>query len=93
MPNPFFNAMGMGQQGASRIAQFGNIMQMLPAFKANPIGFLLKQKLNVPSEIVNDPNAILQHLLSTGQISQNQLNAAYQEIQNGGLSSYGRQGN
>lgn len=89
MPNPFFNAMGRGQQ-TSRIGQFGSVMQMLPAFKANPIGFLLKQKLNVPSEIVNDPNAILQHLLSTGQISQNQLNAAYQEIQNGGLTNYGR---
>lgn len=93
MPNPFYNAMGMSQRANSRIAQFGNIMQMLPAFKANPLGFILKQKLNVPSEIVNDPNAILQHLLTTGQISQNQINTAYQEIQNGGLSSYGRQGN
>ena len=90
MPNPFYNVMGGSQQGTSRIAQFGNIMQMLPAFKANPLGFILKNKMNVPSEMLNDPNAILQHLLSTGQISQTQINAAYQEIQNGGLTNYGR---
>ena len=89
MPNPFFNAMGMGQQVNNG---FGNIMQMLPAFKANPLGFILKQKLNVPSEIINDPNAILQHLLSTGQVSQDQINAAYQQIQNGGIN-YGGQRN
>lgn len=90
MPNPFYNAMGGSQQSTSRVVQLGNIMQMLPAFKANPLGFILKQKMNVPSEMLNDPNAILQHLLSTGQISQTQINAAYQEIQNGGLTNYGR---
>lgn len=63
-----------------------NLMQMVQEFKANPVKFLLSRKMNIPKEIANDPNAIIQYLLTTGQINQNQINSAYQEIQNGGIN-------
>lgn len=55
------------------------MMQMLPQLKANPLQFILQRKLNVPQNILNDPNAIVNHLLQTRQITQEQVNAAYQQ--------------
>lgn len=58
------------------------IMGMLQQFKTNPMQFLLQQRLNIPQGLnMNDPNAILNHLLSTGQINQQQINQAYQRLQ------------
>lgn len=54
------------------------MMQMLSQLKANPAQFLLQRKLNVPANIVNDPSAIVNHLLQTGQVTQAQINNAYQ---------------
>ena len=62
-----------------------SLMQMLPHIKANPMQFLLQRKLNIPQGMTNDPNAILNHLLQTGQISQNQVNGAYQMAQQMGF--------
>ena len=56
--------------------QMFSILQQL---KSNPIQFLLQRRMSIPQNInLNDPNAILNHLLSTGQINQNQINQAYQ---------------
>lgn len=57
-----------------------NPMQMLQALKSNPIQFLMQRKLNVPANMASDPNAIINHLLHTGQITQQQINAAYQQM-------------
>lgn len=57
-----------------------NMMQMLQSFKANPMQMFMQRRLNVPQNMMNDPNAIVNHLLQTGQISQAQLNAAYQQM-------------
>lgn len=57
-----------------------NMMQMIQNIKSNPVQFLLQRKMNIPANIANDPNAIVQHLLSTNQISQEQVNRAYQQI-------------
>ena len=57
-----------------------NPMQMLQALKSNPIQFLMQRRFNVPANMANDPNAILNHLLKTGQISQEQINRAYQQM-------------
>ena len=54
-----------------------NMMQMLQSFKANPAQFLLQRKLNVPQNMMSDPNAIINHLLRTGQVSQEAYNKAY----------------
>lgn len=55
-----------------------NVMSMLQQFRQNPMQMLLQRRMNVPQGIANDPQAILNHLLQTGQISQNQVNQAYQ---------------
>jgi len=56
----------------------GNVMGMLQQFKSNPMQFLLQRKMNIPQNVAADPQAILNHLLQTGQISQQQVNNAYQ---------------
>ena len=58
------------------------MMTMLQQLKANPIQFLLQRRLNLPQNIsLNDPNAILNYLVTSGQISQTQINNAYQIAQ------------
>ena len=52
---------------------------MLGQLKQNPIQFLMQRRFNIPANMANDPNAIVQHLLKTGQISQDQVNRAYQQ--------------
>lgn len=59
-----------------------SMLQMLNQIKANPVQFLMQWRFNIPQNMANDPNAILQHLLSTGQITQQQVNAAYQQMGN-----------
>lgn len=59
-----------------------NMMTMLQQLKANPVQFLLQRKFNIPQNIsLNDPNAILNYLVTSGQISQTQINNAYQMAQ------------
>lgn len=48
--------------------------------KQNPIQFLVSRRLNVPMNIANDPQAILNYLMQSGQVSQSQVNAAYQQM-------------
>lgn len=57
-----------------------NIMQLLAQIKSNPMA-ILGQRFNLPQNL-NDPNAILQHLLNTGQITQTQVNQAMQMSNN-----------
>ena len=66
MPNPM---MGGGH----------NIMQMVQQLKANPMQFIMQRHMNLPQSVnVNDPNAILNYLVQSGQIDQNRINQAYQ---------------
>ncbi len=58
-----------------------NPVQMLNQIKQNPLGFLAQQKLNIPQSIANDPNAIIQHLMNTGQVSQDAYNQAIKQAQ------------
>lgn len=59
-----------------------NPLAMLQQFKANPLQFLMQRRMNIPQNIpMNDPQAILNHLMQTGQISQAQVNSAYQMAQ------------
>lgn len=58
------------------------MLAMLRQFKSNPLQFLLQKRLNIPPNVpLNDGNAILNYLISSGQISQLQINAAYQAAQ------------
>lgn len=57
-----------------------NPLQMLQQLKSNPMQFLMQRRMNIPQNIANDPNAIINHLLQTGQVSQEQINRAYQQM-------------
>lgn len=58
-----------------------NMMQIFQSFKTNPMPFFMSRKFNVPQSMANDPNAILNHLLQTGQVNQEAVNRAYQIAQ------------
>lgn len=62
-----------------------NFQQDLQHLKANPMQMLIQSRLNVPQNMMNDPNAIIEHLLKTGQVNQSQVNRAYQMMQSFGL--------
>lgn len=53
-----------------------NIFNAVNQIKSNPMQFLMQNKLNVPQDIANDPNKIIQHLMNNGSISQEQYNQA-----------------
>lgn len=78
MANPFFNALGGSAMGSM------NPMQMLSQLKSNPLGLLRQAGFNVPDNMSN-PQAIIQHLMNSGQISQSQLTQAQQMAQNFGM--------
>ena len=58
-----FNNMGM------------NPLTMLFQIKNNPAQFLAQRGLQIP-EGMNEPNDILNHLMSTGRVSQSQIEQA-----------------
>ena len=51
-----------------------NIIEMVNQIKTNPVS-VLSQRFNVPQDL-NEPNQIIQHLINTGQVSQEQVNRA-----------------
>lgn len=53
-----------------------NILQMITQFKSNPMQALM-QRYNIPQNMSN-PQEIVQHLLNTGQVTQQQVNGAMQ---------------
>lgn len=50
-----------------------NVLDMKQKLMQDPVGFLAQRKYKIP-EGMNNPNEIIQYLLNTGQISQNQVN-------------------
>lgn len=54
-----------------------NPMQMLQQLRQNPVRMLRQAGLNVPDNL-NDPNQIIQHLMNSGQISQQRYEQARQ---------------
>lgn len=61
-----------------------NIMNMLPQIRQNPMNVLRQAGMNVPANL-NDPNAILNHLIQSGQVNQSQLDYAQKMAQMLGL--------
>ena len=55
-----------------------NIMEMYNQLRKNPMSILTK-RFNIPDSVdMNDPNAIIQHLINTTQVSQMQVNKCMQ---------------
>lgn len=59
--------------------------QMFGQFMQNPMQFMMQRKLNIPANMANDPKAIVQHLMNTGQMNQqtfNQLDSFRRNFEN-----------
>lgn len=54
-----------------------NPMQMLQQLRQNPMQFLRQAGYNMP-ENLNDPNQIIQHLMNSNQVTQQQYERARQ---------------
>ena len=53
-----------------------NMFSMLQQLQSNPMA-MLSRKFNIPQNMdMSDPNTIIQHLMSTGQVSQQAYNNA-----------------
>lgn len=59
-----------------------NFMQMLNQLKSNPMQFLAQRKFNLPQNFQGGPQEIIQHLVNTGQVSQEQINQIQQKLMN-----------
>lgn len=57
-----------------------NMMQMLQQLRSNPMRMLQQAGFQIPQNL-NDPNAIIQHLMQSGQLSQDRYNQLYQMAQ------------
>ena len=55
-----------------------DILSMMQNLMNNPMQVLMQKGFNLPENIGNNPQAIIQHLLNTNQITQDQLNQAMQ---------------
>ena len=78
MNRPFPMSVPMGApMGAAMRGQ--NPMQFLQRLQQNPAQFLKELGLDIPANM-GDPNAIIQHLMNSGQVSQQQYNAARQQV-------------
>ena len=66
MPSPLYQ----------QFQQQNNFLSTLNQFKQNPVA-MLSRKYNIPQDMT-DPNQILQHLLNSGQVSQEQVNRIMQ---------------
>ena len=54
-----------------------NPMQILQQLRQSPVQFIRQAGYNVP-ENLSDPNQIIQHLMNSGQVSQDAYNQARQ---------------
>lgn len=59
------------------------MMQMLSQLKSNPMSIL--GQYNIPQNISNNPQAIVQELMNKGRITQDQYNQAMQMAKNMGI--------
>lgn len=62
------------------------LMQMLPILQGNPAGMLMNKGFNVPQNIMGGPQAIIEHLMNSGQIDQNTYNNAIKTAQSMGYN-------
>ncbi len=56
------------------LGNFANAMNMFKQFSSNPMGALLGMNVNIPQNLANNPQAMVQHLIGSGQMSQEQFN-------------------
>ena len=59
-----------------------NVQDALRRLQSNPKEFLQKAGMNVPEEMLNNPQAIVMHLIQTGQVSNPMLQRIMPMINN-----------
>lgn len=52
------------------------LLQMLPQLQNNPAAMLMQRGFNIPQGQNMGPQAIIEHLMNTGQVDQNAYNNA-----------------
>jgi hypothetical protein len=77
-----FDNLGQNQQPTQQM----NPMQMVQQLKQNPAQMLNQAHLNVPQNMMNNPQQIVNHLVQSGQVPQDRLNAAMQMAQRMGFN-------
>jgi len=75
MSNPFYNPFGAPQIN-------NGLDGMLEQIKANPVQFLARNNVNIPNNVPLTGEGILDYLLSSGRITQTQINSAYPILSN-----------
>lgn len=61
---------------------FGSIQNMIGQFQGfmqNPLQFMASKRLNIPANMMNDPNQAIQYMLNNGMISQSQYDWAVRQ--------------
>lgn len=69
MANNLFNTLGGMQQNP-----MSGLMNQMKELQSNPVQFLARHKFNLPQNFQGGPQQIVQHLLNTGQMTQEQFN-------------------
>lgn len=72
MQNLFGGGGGPGLPGP--LGRIANIFQLFNRFRQNPIAALFGVNVNVPQNIQNNPEAIVNYLRNSGQMSEEQFN-------------------
>ena len=62
-----------------------NMQEQLRQLQANPKEFLQKAGVNVPEEMLGNPQAMVMHLMQTGQVNNPALQRAMQMARQMGL--------
>ena len=78
---------GGGQQSSlpGPLGAVSDLIQKFNRFRQNPLGALLSSGVNVPQNVGNNPEAIVNYLRNSGQMSEeqfNQLNQMANQFQN-----------
>lgn len=61
---------------------FGSMQGMMNQFRGfiqNPMQFMVQKKLNIPQEMMSNPDTAIQYLLNTGKITQQEYDWAVQQ--------------
>ena len=59
-----------------------NMQEQLRQLQSNPKEFLQKAGMNVPEEVLNNPQAMVMHLIQTGQVNSPALQRIMPMIRN-----------
>ena len=62
-----------------------NMQEQLRQLQANPKEFLQKAGMNVPEEMLGNPQAMVMHLMQTGQVKNPMMQRAMQMARQMGL--------